>query len=70
MAYTYADHLDAFPEIASRENLDAIEDLRSKKGKPIVKIVHTGSEPAPFSVDVPGPSAKAVLDTGWSVLRR
>ena len=30
----------------------------------------TGSEPAQFSVGVASPGAKAVLDPGWSVLRR
>ena len=45
-------------------------EIRTGAGKPIVKYVTTGSEPAKFSVAVPGPGAKATLDPGWSVLRR
>ena len=45
-------------------------EIRTGAGKPIVKMVVTGSEPAKFSVEVPGPGAKAMLDPGWSVLRR
>jgi hypothetical protein len=45
-------------------------EIRTGAGKPIVKLVVTGSEPAKFSVEVPGPGAKATLDPGWSILRR
>ncbi len=45
-------------------------EIRTGAGKPIVKFVATGSEPVKFSVEVPGPGAKATLDPGWSILRR
>ena len=45
-------------------------EIQVGKAKPIVKIIHTSSEPVQFSVDVPSATAKAVLDPGWSVLRR
>jgi aminopeptidase N len=45
-------------------------EIQVGKAKPIVKIVHTASEPVQFTVDVPAQTAKAVLDPGWSVLRR
>ena len=45
-------------------------EIQIGKSKPIVKIVHTASEPVQFTVDVPGASARAVLDPGWAVLRR
>jgi hypothetical protein len=45
-------------------------EIRSGAAKPIVKYVVTGSDPAKFSVEVPGPGAKATLDPGWSILRR
>ena len=45
-------------------------EIQVGKAKPMVKIVHTSSEPVSFSVDVPNATAKAVLDPGWGVLRR
>ena len=45
-------------------------EIRTGAGKPIVKLVTTGSEPVKFSVEVAGPGAKATLDPGWSILRR
>jgi hypothetical protein len=45
-------------------------EIRTGGAKPIVKYVVTGSEPVKFSVEVPGPGAKATLDPGWSILRR
>lgn len=45
-------------------------EIRTGAGKPIVKLVVTGNEPAKFSVEVPGPGAKATLDPGRSILRR
>ncbi len=45
-------------------------EIRAGAGKPVIKMVRTGDEPAKFSVDVPGPGAKAVLDPGWAILKR
>jgi hypothetical protein len=46
-------------------------EVQTGRGKPVVQIVRTSSDEAvTFSVNVAGPSAKAVLDPGWSVLRR
>jgi hypothetical protein len=45
-------------------------EIRTGSGKTIMKYVTTGSEPTKFSVEVPGPGAKATLDPGWSILRR
>jgi len=45
-------------------------EIRTGAGKPIVKLVRASDEPAKFTVDVPGPGAKAVLDPNWSILRR
>ncbi len=45
-------------------------EIQTGKGKPVVQLVRTGSEAASFSVNVAIPNAKAVLDPGWSVLRR
>jgi aminopeptidase N len=45
-------------------------EIQIGKAKPLVKIVHSSSEPVQFTVDVPATGAKAVLDPGWSVLRR
>jgi hypothetical protein len=45
-------------------------EIRTGAAKPIVKRVVTGNGPTKFSVDVPGPGAKATLDPGWSILRR
>ena len=45
-------------------------EIQTGKAKPVVKIVHTASEPVQFTVDVPTASARATLDPGWAVLRR
>jgi aminopeptidase N len=46
-------------------------EIQTGRGKPVVLQVRTSSdEPVPFSVTVTTPSAKAVLDPTWSVLRR
>lgn len=45
-------------------------EIQAARGKPGVQIVRTSSEPVQFSVNVGTPTAKAVLDPGWSVLRR
>src|SRR5262249_9721644 len=45
-------------------------EIQVGKARPVVNIVHTSSEPVQFTVPVSGPSAKAVLDPGWGVLRR
>ncbi len=60
------------------EQTDAPDDLtlsvpveiQTGRGKPVVKMVRTNSDPVSFSVPVPAPGAKAVLDPGSSVLRR
>jgi hypothetical protein len=44
-------------------------EIQTGRGR-VVQQVLTGSDPAPFSVAVTGPGAKAVLDPGASVLRR
>lgn len=44
-------------------------EIQTAKGKSL-RMVRTGSDPAPFTVDVPSSSAKAVLDPALSVLRR
>jgi hypothetical protein len=45
-------------------------EIQVGKAKPVVKVVHSSSEPVQFTADVPPTGAKAVLDPGWSVLRR
>ena len=45
-------------------------EIQSVRGKTVVQLVRTSSEPVQFTVSVAAPSAKAVLDPGWSVLRR
>jgi hypothetical protein len=45
-------------------------EIRVGNRKPIVKQVRTSSGSVKFTVDVPGPGAKATLDPGMSVLRR
>ena len=40
------------------------------RGKSVVKTVWTSAEPVQVTVPVISPTAKAVLDPGWSVLRR
>jgi hypothetical protein len=45
-------------------------EIQNGKAKPLVKIVHSSSAPVQFTVDVPAAGAKAVLDPGWSILRR
>jgi hypothetical protein len=45
-------------------------EIQTARGKPVLQVVRTSSEPVKFSVNVSSPSAKAVLDPGWSVLRR
>ncbi len=45
-------------------------EIQTPRGKTVVQIVRTSSEPVQFSVNVSSPAAKAVLDPGWSVLRR
>ena len=45
-------------------------EIQTPHGKTIVQMVHTSSDPAQFTVNVPGPASKAVLDPGWSVFRR
>jgi aminopeptidase N len=45
-------------------------EIRTGTGKPIVKQVRTTDGTVRFTADVPGPGAKAILDPGWSVLRR
>jgi hypothetical protein len=44
-------------------------EIQTGRGR-VVRQVLTGSDPAPFSVAVTGPGAKAVLDPAASVLRR
>ena len=46
-------------------------EIQTGKGKPVVQQVRTSSDEAvEFTVNVTSPSAKAVLDPGWSVLKR
>ena len=45
-------------------------EIQNGRAKPVVQQVRTSSDPVPFSVNVTSPSAKAVLDPSWSVLRR
>jgi hypothetical protein len=46
-------------------------EVQAGKGKPLVRQIRTSSdEPVSFTVTVSSPNAKAVLDPGWSVLRR
>ncbi len=44
-------------------------EIQTGRGK-VIQEIRTGSDPAPFSVKVAGPTAKAVMDPGSSVLRR
>jgi hypothetical protein len=45
-------------------------EIQTGRGKPVVQQVRTGSDPVEFSVNVTAANARAVLDPGWSVLRR
>jgi aminopeptidase N len=45
-------------------------EIQAGRGKPVVQQVRTDSEPVEFTVNVAAPNAKAVLDPGWTVLRR
>jgi hypothetical protein len=45
-------------------------EIRSGNGKAVIKMVRTSNGTVKFTADVAGPGAKAVLDPGWSVLRR
>jgi aminopeptidase N len=46
-------------------------EIQMGRGKPLVQQVRTSSdEPVTFSVNVAAVNAKAVLDPGWSVLKR
>ena len=45
-------------------------EIRTGAGKPIVKMVRTSAGAVKFTAEVPGPSAKAILDPGYSILRR
>jgi hypothetical protein len=45
-------------------------EIQTGRGKPVVQLVRTGSDPVEFSVNVAAPNAKAVLDPAWTVLRR
>jgi len=45
-------------------------EIQTARGKSVVQVVRTSSEPVQFTVNVASPTAKAVLDPGWSVLRR
>ena len=45
-------------------------EIRSGTAKPIVRQVRSANGPVKFTADVAGPGAKAVLDPGWSILRR
>ena len=45
-------------------------EVQTGRGKPVVQVVRTSSEPFTFTVSVSAANAKAVLDPGWSVLRR
>ncbi|HVW85676.1 MAG TPA: M1 family aminopeptidase, partial [Bryobacteraceae bacterium] len=45
-------------------------EIQKGRGKSVVQQVRTGSDPVAFTVNVSSPTAKAVLDPGWSVLRR
>ena len=45
-------------------------EIQFGKTKPIVKLVRTAADAVEFSVPVPGPGAKAVLDPGMTVLHR
>jgi hypothetical protein len=46
-------------------------EIQTGRGKPVVQVVRTATDEAvSFSVTVAGPGVKAVLDPGWSVLRR
>lgn len=45
-------------------------EIRAGAAKPVVKLIRTADEPVRFTVDVPGPGARATLDPEWSVLRR
>jgi aminopeptidase N len=45
-------------------------EIQAGRGKPVIRQVRTSSDPVQFSVSVTGANARAVLDPGWSVLRR
>jgi aminopeptidase N len=45
-------------------------EIQTTRGAAKTILVATGGDPAPFSIPVSSPSAKAVLDPHWSILRR
>jgi hypothetical protein len=45
-------------------------EVQTARGKTVMKMVHTSSDPVQFTVPVISPAAKAVLDPGLSVLHR
>jgi hypothetical protein len=45
-------------------------EVQTGRGKTVVQMIRTASEPVQFSVNVAAANAKAVMDPGWSVLRR
>jgi hypothetical protein len=45
-------------------------EVQTGRAKPAVQVVRTSSDPVQFTVNVAAANAKAVLDPGWSVLRR
>ena len=45
-------------------------EVQTGRGKAVIQMVRTSSDPVTFTVSVAAPNAKAVLDPGWSVLRR
>ena len=72
LSYSVKGKPGALKLVGTLTQSDAPEDLsiavpieiQIGRNKPIVKIVHTASEPVQFTVDVPVTSAKAVLDPG------
>jgi hypothetical protein len=45
-------------------------EIQTARGKSVVKMVWTNSDPVQITVPVTTPTAKAILDPGWSVLHR
>ncbi|MEP6714443.1 MAG: M1 family aminopeptidase [Terriglobia bacterium] len=78
LSYTVKGKPGAYKLTGTVAQTDAPEDfsvtvpieIQTGRGKPVVHLVHTTDSPVSFSVPVAATTAKAVLDPGWSVLRR
>jgi hypothetical protein len=57
-------------DVAEDVSIAVPVEIQTARGKSVLKSMFTSSEPVQLTVPVTSPTAKAVLDPGWSVLRR